>query len=591
MDVAFQYQHLESNRHIRLLKVIDSGDINPSFLLVHLELTPDLTFKAISYTWGDPTRVATLEIGNKDGVIGLTRNLSQALPFLAKNSRTKLLWIDQICINQSDPVEKPAHVARMSKIYHAASRVIVWLGPEDHHSKICKEWLHEVDKMICGMENSERMTRGADAFNPDVRFLVVRSTFKNAQTNAIYCPAIRAFWTRQWFTRGWIVQELLLSQDNIFLTGELAFTLDDLQDLQLVPPDHQPEEADAHQHWFSAQILMNLAIHPFRDPQPMQFLRIMHQASGEFQTSELADRLYAFLGLLGSDFKPDYRLPFRHNLIRFAVLLAQRYQSLNFLSMWSANLDDLLPSTPEELKGLPSWVSSWSSVPLSAPFRLAMGGVRSLRDDVRWDAADKREHLYKQSVDLAITGRLEVRGKIVDYIDKLSSARFHRYWNADDEYMIDLVEQIRNDLGGLYDWRKEDMIQFLNIVSHSGNQPTETIEEILGTKKRAYEEVHNMSGYNESLSLCLSTGRGRRFARTESGTLGLVPYIGSKARQEDTQGSAVAILHGCIVPIVLDLVREGSNEYKVVGDCYVEGIMRGERVDWADAHADTFVLV
>jgi len=40
-----------------------------------------------------------------------------------------LIWIDQICIDQSSPSEKSNQVSMMSNIYERALGVIVWLDP------------------------------------------------------------------------------------------------------------------------------------------------------------------------------------------------------------------------------------------------------------------------------------------------------------------------------------------------------------------------------------------------------------------------------------------------------------------------------
>lgn len=108
---TYQYRPLESPRHIRLLQVLyEDGDIEtvaaPKYRIVHRRLPTDneneekFDFEAVSYTWGNPDRVARLEIAEEAGGIGLTRNLEIALPYLAKHSNTKLLWIDQLCLNQ-----------------------------------------------------------------------------------------------------------------------------------------------------------------------------------------------------------------------------------------------------------------------------------------------------------------------------------------------------------------------------------------------------------------------------------------------------------------------------------------------------------
>jgi hypothetical protein len=84
--------------------------------------------------------------------------------------------------------------------------------------------------------------------------------------------------------------------------------------------------------------------------------------------------------------------------------------------------------------------------------------------------------------------------------------------------------------------------------------------------------------------------------RTEQGRLGLAPFIGSRARSERSRGSVIAVLHGYIVPIVLERVdgqdeKVDGGEWSVVGDCYVGDVMHGEAVNWKIEDAQTFILV
>jgi hypothetical protein len=102
--VAYEYTPLQSERHIRLLQVDypadDFGAQNITYRIIQRELfsTGDqVDFEAVSYTWGNPERAGTLAVAGATGSIGLTRNLVEALPYLAKHSESKLLWLDQIC--------------------------------------------------------------------------------------------------------------------------------------------------------------------------------------------------------------------------------------------------------------------------------------------------------------------------------------------------------------------------------------------------------------------------------------------------------------------------------------------------------------
>jgi len=58
----------------------------------------------------------------------VTSNLLAALFHLRDDFVERILWIDALCINQKDDVEKGQQVQSMVKIYAQASRVIVWLG-------------------------------------------------------------------------------------------------------------------------------------------------------------------------------------------------------------------------------------------------------------------------------------------------------------------------------------------------------------------------------------------------------------------------------------------------------------------------------
>ncbi|KAK1978631.1 heterokaryon incompatibility protein [Colletotrichum cereale] len=582
-QTTFKYTPLPTDTHIRLLEIPRRSSKDGTQDFVYRIVTKDLVtetdipfeFEAVSYTWGNPTRVSSLPIEDCSGTIGLTENLAQALPYLAKHSITGRLWIDQLCINQSSSTDKAQQIGRMAQVYSAAKRVIVWLGLEDEHSRVCKQWLGEVDKMLRSQAYSHVVLSDSSTFNQDTRFLVVRSTFGKQDTDTIYVPAIRQFWERPWFKRGWIVQEVLRAAKIFFITSEAEYNMQDLADLQAVPADktlgHDNESNLAY------DILLDLKAAPYSEDQPIRFLHT----------------LYAFLGMIdGSGFTPDYEVSIKQNFTAFAVALARNFGSLDFLSLWSANLDALLPNTPEDLKNFPSWVPSYSNIPLSAPWRLASGGIRTSRAIVKWNAANGRRHLHNQPEDATTTGRLRVQGKVIDHVHNLSTARTASYWVMNEPYLNSLVHQIRKDLPNspFEDWTLISLVSFLSIVAANGNTPAESPEVVLGMKPREFaNELANMNGYNSSLAPCLAMARGRKFVTTEKGRIGMVPWIGSKEKSKEQKGSMIVVLHGCCVPIMLDLI--GGNEYKVVGECYIEGVMHGEAVDWEEGEADTFTLI
>ncbi|KAH9207025.1 heterokaryon incompatibility protein-domain-containing protein, partial [Leptodontidium sp. 2 PMI_412] len=78
--------------------------------------TPD--FEAVSYTWGS----------DDNPTLPVTQNLAEALPHFRYEDRPRVLWIDAICVDQENLMERGHQVKRMSDIYSNAAKVFVWLG-------------------------------------------------------------------------------------------------------------------------------------------------------------------------------------------------------------------------------------------------------------------------------------------------------------------------------------------------------------------------------------------------------------------------------------------------------------------------------
>lgn len=139
MDViknSFVYQALpdDDTQAIRVLKVLPSiefeDDIECELLHTSLKGANRIEYEALSYTWGD-----TKDLGNRGAIMlhghehKITQNLESGLRRLRFNDRPRILWVDAICINQSNLCERGQQVSQMHQIYSpgGASRVLVWL--------------------------------------------------------------------------------------------------------------------------------------------------------------------------------------------------------------------------------------------------------------------------------------------------------------------------------------------------------------------------------------------------------------------------------------------------------------------------------
>lgn len=119
----------------------------------------------VSTSYVKPAKVKnTLKTSNQREVL-VTQNLSRALPYLRLRYRPRVLWIDALCVNQSDLLERSSQVERMADIYQGASNVIVWLGEEDHDSIVAMDFLDEVRSRLYYDEAMRKVvvtSRGVD---------------------------------------------------------------------------------------------------------------------------------------------------------------------------------------------------------------------------------------------------------------------------------------------------------------------------------------------------------------------------------------------------------------------------------------------
>lgn len=598
---SYQYLHLQP-RHIRLLKCVTSdrpnSDGTPSFdyHIVHVKLPkdgPTLEFEAVSYTWGDPPKVSVLPIQEDAGHIALTGNLTEALPYISQHSATGYLWIDQLCINQTDVVEKGHQVRLMSEIYSKSKRVIVWLGPEDESIQLCKEWLASLDQQLSVQSDASRTQFDNRDYH---RYAAVARSFMESRWDPKFATALSKFWSRRYFTRGWVVQEFLLSRELVILTGNTCFDIRELEDMYCVPPNEELIAITDGSVSYR-QLIQLKGWPPARSGMELlHFFRQMACCVREFSTSSYEDILYSMIGMLeGLEYHPNYEQSITQGFTRFITTIARDFGSLDFLGLCSVTMDKVINSQPPELQDLPSWVPSWSSTPFTAPWRMVVGGMDHCGDDILWDASAKRKHTQEQPLVYATISQLHVRGKIIDYIDTVSPTPIGtNEFKADADHIDSLIDKLKTDLPACcWTWTPLNLVGFLNGLAHNGREikPFNSAEAILSPQTRYTTTELNSFSSNDSLAMLLAMGRGRRFAMTKKGTLYLVPFLRSEDKSKTVGGCPIVVLHGCIVPLVLDCVDENRQEYRVVGEAYAEGIMHGEAVKWEESEADEFILV
>ena len=80
-------------------------------------------FNALSYVWGSPKKTASIVCNGLK--VPITPTLYDALAVIRTHDfSSEFLWVDQVCINQSNAQEKAIQVQHMLQIYKLATNTI-----------------------------------------------------------------------------------------------------------------------------------------------------------------------------------------------------------------------------------------------------------------------------------------------------------------------------------------------------------------------------------------------------------------------------------------------------------------------------------
>jgi hypothetical protein len=199
-------------RQIRLLHIQPGAShdmISCTLETVSLEDNPQ--YEALSYEWGKPD-TNSREIKIDQRIIIVRDNLYWALCYLRRKNDLRTFWIDALCINQVDISERSHQVAQMGDIYHQAARVVAWIGKPDRPSSES-----DPDKIAVAAEFLYQMSENSIAkFVPSTRLDRYYHKYPDHYTK---WKALESLCSRGYWSRLWIVQELVLASDLLVQHG------------------------------------------------------------------------------------------------------------------------------------------------------------------------------------------------------------------------------------------------------------------------------------------------------------------------------------------------------------------------------------
>jgi hypothetical protein len=208
--------------HIRLLEVLQ-GTIGQHVVCAMsvwpLDTAPP--YDAISYTWGDPT--LTVPVTINDTKLSVRQNCEYVMQqwFTTKTSVTKYIWVDAICIDQSNLKERGHQVTIMGELYKCSSHVLACVGPHADDSeylfsfcrkeKILLGQLHSKEQPILFSVEQDKVwseqwsRRIKDIFRPAaIETTPINGLFIGPRTKIRLRSACVAFMKRAYFSRVWM---------------------------------------------------------------------------------------------------------------------------------------------------------------------------------------------------------------------------------------------------------------------------------------------------------------------------------------------------------------------------------------------------
>ncbi len=579
----YSYNQLpKDGSKIRLIELLGGDDphIYCKMHVIDLEETHSLLssgrrgkYEALSYTWQSQTLSDYVICNGK--VLYVTQILYDALRTLRRATTSRLLWIDQLCINQEDVTERSCQVRLMRLIYNRADLVVAWLGPEDEYTAAAFQLVQSI------------FTRHV---SPDVSLdAEPEAIWDRQEMDAMELPhfpsfaweALARLFERPYFRRTWVVQEIVVASDAIIRCGSFTIRWESVEYIA---------RSLLATGWIRAlkkvygsncipnyvQTISNIKA-SFSELKggPGIPLSLLLNASRRFGATDPRDKAIALVGLadlrsLGSSATAvlDYSKSVEDLYIEVTGHLIRRERSLNLLS----SVEDIVERV---FMHLPSWVPNYSiwqrHTILGSSIRVPHLNFHAAGNSpvvARWQTGSRvlgLDGYCYDTIETVSTSSLdrqtEDENVVLEWLH-LTEPLIRRGFRIEGFWRALIGERKKSDFPGpeqygtpLDDYvshaeaRQQGYIQTLDTRSCQG--PSSITNPLVKQATLGYVAPH------------------RKFFTTAKGLIGLGP-------RSICTGDIICIMSGGRVPYVL---REEKNHHRLIGEAYVHGLMEGQAVN------------
>ncbi|ETS81173.1 hypothetical protein PFICI_06175 [Pestalotiopsis fici W106-1] len=354
----------------------DKGDLRPAHISVRY--AKECRDESPNAVVSDLTTAAPV-----DGWLPLGPNALSALRHFRFTDRPRDLWIDSMCIDQGDSIDKGRQVAMMGEIYARAKAVLVWLGEAAQDSDLAMTCMEDVGTQVRFEKSSRSILATPDCRDNSLLDRSIPVPFSVDEMRAVY-----HLLNRRWFERLWVRQEITLADQktatiacgckkmlwktfyNVWgllqrkawpqqfeLSNKLTFRLSNLRGFL-----YQSRYINL------PNIRFNLGLAGCNDPR---------------------DRIYSVRALLPRNIqehiKPDYTLPVPAIYRAATIAYMHEMKDVDFLSQCRL---------PNRLPCCPSWVPDWTDIrpileePWPLRFQIASGFLSTQYTEPKSDSLD-----------------------------------------------------------------------------------------------------------------------------------------------------------------------------------------------------------
>ncbi|KAM0813330.1 putative Heterokaryon incompatibility protein-domain-containing protein [Seiridium cardinale] len=575
----YKYRRISEPYTARLLALEPGRDAQPlQGHLTSLALGQQQEYSALSYVWGPPVFSQTILLGGKR--LAITESLYAALRHFRLSQAVRYIWIDQICINQKDIIERNKQVKLMYAIYRDATQILVWLGPDEQN---LAPKAFQLCRSICSILDDDLLSSLCRKAGADFDWIPKK-----------YWKALRELTQISWFRRVWIPQEIGTetpaqihwgtSKIGWDVLGESMKKLDNVWELKKA-------------HGIETDIITSLHRRFVRPLKP-----IKNGADGEFvyqlflsarnQATDPRDYIFSQLGhhsaWVASEesiiIEPDYDNTVQAIYHELAIRVLKTSCNLLILNV-TAN-----PAQSIQRSSLPSWVPRWNEGRfdnlIGYPNRY--GASKSRSHGARFENDFKHLILDGIFVDnitkilepfppLNFSPRsstiqlLESAWKVVcsTFTGQSSSTRFR----TDLKYLSSATDALEAFLDVL---APAKCVASISPATASYASGIAALAKLFPTSAQwGREDPRKLVDAKDSIAkpsiwmqVAGEHSRNRRFAITKKGYMVMAPPTALK-------GDSICVLYGGETPYVLRPLGNAEG-YRFMGEAYVPGLMGGE---------------